>query len=434
VSTGDRYVLLGAARPRMDWFRSVSRWATTAALPAEFVKCVSAVEVAARLGSGRAFSGVILDGGLAGVDRDLLDQARDAGCAVVIIDDGRRTADWLAAGASAVLPHALDRGMLLDALATHARTVTRAEHTSPSLADEVSEVPWAGRLAAVCGSGGTGASTLAAALAQGLAAPGHWGRPVVLADLCRHADQAMIHDVGDIAPGIQELVDAHRLRALPPAEVQALTYDPPARPYSLLLGLRRAHHWSAVRPRAFEAALESLRCAFPVTVCDLDADLEGEDEGGSVDVEDRNAMTRLTVGRASVVFVVGRRGTTGLHGLVRVVADLVAFGVQPERIQPVVNMAPRSPRERAATAAAVADLLQPVAGRALASPVFTPVRRVDDSVRDAVGLPSPLPAVMAGAFGAVVRRDEARMRPVRAERGLVRVAPGSLGSWTEDVG
>lgn len=29
---GDRYVLLGLARPRADWFREVARWATSAAV------------------------------------------------------------------------------------------------------------------------------------------------------------------------------------------------------------------------------------------------------------------------------------------------------------------------------------------------------------------------------------------------------------------
>ena len=38
----------------------------------------------------------------------------------------------------------------------------------------------------------------------------HGGR-VLLADLALRADQAMIHDAGELGPGIQELVDAHRL-------------------------------------------------------------------------------------------------------------------------------------------------------------------------------------------------------------------------------
>ena len=43
--TGEHYVVLGVARPRATWFAEVGRWTTSAALPAEFVKCVSTEEV-----------------------------------------------------------------------------------------------------------------------------------------------------------------------------------------------------------------------------------------------------------------------------------------------------------------------------------------------------------------------------------------------------
>ena len=58
---GDRYVLLGLARPRAAWFRDVGRWATSAAIPAEFLKCVSVEELRARLGAGRSHSAVLLE-------------------------------------------------------------------------------------------------------------------------------------------------------------------------------------------------------------------------------------------------------------------------------------------------------------------------------------------------------------------------------------
>ncbi|MDP8970810.1 MAG: hypothetical protein M3N52_10035, partial [Actinomycetota bacterium] len=117
----ERFVLLGLARARSLWFREVARWATSAAIPAEFVKCVSAEELRSHLVSDRAFSAAILDGGLPAVDRDLIQAARDAGCPVVVIDDRRQARDWRSLGAAAVLPAELDRAQLLDALATHAQ-------------------------------------------------------------------------------------------------------------------------------------------------------------------------------------------------------------------------------------------------------------------------------------------------------------------------
>ena len=53
----DQFVVLGVARVRSTWFRELSQWSTSAALPVDFVKCISLDEVRARLGSGRAFSG-----------------------------------------------------------------------------------------------------------------------------------------------------------------------------------------------------------------------------------------------------------------------------------------------------------------------------------------------------------------------------------------
>src|SRR3954462_6786779 len=101
---GERFVAIGLARARSGWFSEVARWSTSAAIPVEFVKCVTVEEVRARLASGRAFSALLVDGGLSGVDRDLLDEARSCGCAVVVVHDGRVDRDWSLLGATTVLP------------------------------------------------------------------------------------------------------------------------------------------------------------------------------------------------------------------------------------------------------------------------------------------------------------------------------------------
>src|SRR5687767_5856859 len=116
---GERFVALGLAHARSGWFSELARWSTSAVIPIEFVKCVTLEEVRARLASGRAFSALLVDGGLSGVDRDLIDAAREGGCAVIVIEDDRVRRDWLALGASAVLPPELSRAGLLDVLETH---------------------------------------------------------------------------------------------------------------------------------------------------------------------------------------------------------------------------------------------------------------------------------------------------------------------------
>lgn len=422
----DRFVLLGLARPRAPWFAEVSRWATSATISAEFVKCVSAEELRARLASGRPWSAVLLDGAMPAVDRDLIAAAADAGCAAIVVyerDDAQR---WLGVGAVGVLPAGFDRGALLEVLDAVAETIGRPLAVTPSSA-AFADVGSSALVVAVCGAGGTGVSTSAAALAQGLAVT---GRSTVLADLARHAEQAMLHDVRDVVPGIQELVEAHRNGVPSATDVQALTFSIVDRGYSLLLGLRRSRYWPALRPRAFAMAFVSLQRAFDAVVYDVTADFESEGDAGSADVEERNVAARTAVLGADAVVVVGRPGVKGIHALVRVLGELTAVGVTPARILPVVTVAPRSPRARAEITAAVAVLARPVLGGAmLASPLFLPARPVEQALRDGAPLPAPLPARLVDAVDAVLRHAG----PVVHQPGEPQpIAAGSLGTFTTD--
>ncbi|HEX2043772.1 MAG TPA: hypothetical protein VHF24_14160 [Acidimicrobiales bacterium] len=438
---GERFVVLGLAQARSAWFRNLGQWSTSGALPTEFLKCLSAEEVRARLASGRPYSALLVDAGLPGVDRDLLATARAAGCATLVVDDGRTGRDWAALGAAAVLGAAFDRHDLVDALTAHARPIARGEARSGALAGPApppGPAAWRCPVAAVTGPGGTGVSTAAIALAQALGDDVRHGGLVCLADLRLHAEQAMLHDARDVLPSIQELVEAHRSGQPSADEVRAQAFAVEERGYHLLLGLRQARFWPALRRRAFDATFDSLRRAYRVLVCDVDPELEGEREGGSIDVEERNVMARTAMAEADLVFAVGLPSMKGVHALVRVVVELLAFGVRPDRIVPVVNRAPRSPRARAALTATVADLAEPAVARAteaagfvgLPNPVFLPERRIDEALRDGTRLPPGLGAPLAGAFAAV--RGRGAPAPGGAgEAGPERVRPGSLGRWTE---
>jgi hypothetical protein len=421
----ERYVVLGLAQARSSWFRAVAQWANSGTIPAEFVKCVSGEELRARLASGRPFSAVLVDAGLPALDRDLVDSARAAGCAAVAVDDRRGQRDWDDLGVVAVLPDFFDPKALLDVLREHAVMIGRGD----TLPGEPAAEPGAahGLVATVLGSGGTGVSTVAVALAQGLAADARHGGAVLLADLALHAEQAMLHDARDVVPGVQELVDAHRSRRVRPAEVRAFAFDVEERGYQLLLGLRQARAWAAIRPRAFEAAFESLLAAYGVVVCDTDADLEGEDEGGSIEVEERHVMGRTAAQRADVVFAVGQPGMKGTHALVRVLNELRTVGVHPGRVVPVVNRAPKGGRARSDLAATLAQLAGGD-GAAFAPAVFLPDRRVEEPLLDGVRLPGALTGPLTGAFRALVAAGSAGGAG-RAEPQPVR--PGSLGSWSD---
>lgn len=429
-----RFAVLGLAGARAGWFRSVGAWATTGALPAEFVKCVSAEEVRARLASGRRFSALVADAGLPGVDRDLCTAAGSAGCAVLVVDSDPNR-DWLALGAARVLPPGFGRDDLLSALGSVASPVARSGFDSDGITSRPPPPTWRGSAVVVTGPGGTGASTTAMALAQALGQDGGRDgqvRRVVLADLRLNAEQGMLHRCDDVVPGVQELVQAHRLGRLAPEAVRALTFDAADHGYHLLLGLPRARFWPALRPRAFEAAFDSLQGAYAVTVCDVDADLEGEDGGGSIEVEERNVMARTSIARADAVVVVGLPTVKGIHSLLRVMGDLAAFGVAAERVLPVLNRTPRSPRSRARLAATVADLGSAALCGLPGGLVFLPEREIETHVLEGSPLPGELGSLLVGALGALMQRvPEQPSGPVPSQP--ERVRPGSLGAWADQA-
>jgi MinD-like ATPase involved in chromosome partitioning or flagellar assembly len=431
--TTDRYVVLGLARARAAWFGQVARWATAAALPVDFIKTVSGEEVRARLRSGRRFSALLVDGGLAALDRDLIELAGRHGCAVIAIDDGRSARSWRDLGVAAVLA-ADERSVLLDALRAVAQPIARRED-APAASDAAEPGPtrWRGRSVAVTGSGGVGRSTLAMALAAGLATDPRDAGLVVLADLALHAQQALLHDAGDVVPGVVELAEAYRGTALDATAVRSMCFSVPGG-YDVLLGLRRHRDWTALRPRALAAALDGVRRAYRVVVSDVDPDVEGEAECGSLDVEDRNLLARTALRDADVVLVVGLPGVAGVHAHLRVVRELVEFGIAGARIVPVVNRAPRGPRQRAELGAALAGPLLAAAcpGVTLAStPIFVPERRrLDDVTRDGAFLPQQIVRPLAVAVRALLDRTPELPTPPAPEP--VAVAPGSLGSWSAD--
>ncbi len=431
--SADRYVVAGLAHVRSSWFVEVSRWATVGSLPIEFVKCVSPEELRARLVAGRPFSAALLDGRLPAVDRDLLALLDGHGAAALVVTDGPSTVDWSSLGAAAVLTTPLERGALLDALVAHSRPVSPVARSMPASTADGTTRAWRGPLVAVTGRPGTGVSTVAAATAQALADDPRHAGDVVLTDLARHAAQAVLHDARDVVPGIQELVEAHRSGRPTTQEIRGLTFDVAPRGYRLLLGLRRHRDWVTLRTEAFGAAVDGLRSAARVVVADVDHDLEGEAETGSFDIEDRNLMARRSVADAAVVVVVASPTTTGLAGLVHHLTDLRAAGLPGARTLVVLNRAPRRPRQRAELARTVADLTgattddDPYVG-----PVFVPERRaLDDIHRDVARFPSSVTAPLGTAVRALLDTLDPRQHD-DAEAQPTPIAPGSLGSFTED--
>jgi hypothetical protein len=441
--TGERFRVLGLAQARAGWFREVSRWSTSAAIPVDFIKCVSLDELTARLQGGRVFSAVLIDAGVSGLDRDLVDRAREAGAASLVVDDGHTRRNWAGLGIGAVLPASFDRALLLTTLLETSRPIRGAEATAGRVEPLVT-AGWRGRLVAVTGPAGGGSSTVAMAAAQGLGRSGpacgavgdadEVGRQVLLADLALHADLALLHDAGDIVPGLQELVEAHGGGLPSTDEVRSLTFFSQERGYHLLLGLRRHRDWTVLRPRAVQAGLDGLLRTFETVVADVDSDVEGDEEVGSVDVEERNLLARSTLSRADLVLVTAAATIGGLRRLVLTLDELVRFGIGPDRLQPVLSRAPRRPRARAELTAAVAELGRAVASDlgALASPLFVAERAgLDQLHRSGSQLPRSLVEPVTAAVSARLAGRPVLPAGIQAFEPTP-VVPGSLGAWSDD--
>jgi hypothetical protein len=430
--TVDRWVVLGLAHPRAGWFSELARWSTTAAIPVDFVKCVSPHEVKARLAGGRAYSALLVGGDVAGLDRDLVDCVRSSGAAVIVVGP---VADrnWAELGVAGVLPEMVDRVNLLAALREHASPIPRIASLIAAAPVEADPDRY-GRLIAVTGIGGGGSSVVAMSMAQAFSSEPGESASVLLADLALDADLGMLHDTREVMPGVQELVEAHQAGRLPDDQVRSLAFDAVGRGYHLLLGLRRHRDWTAIRPRSFAASLDGLLRSYRMVIADIDPDVEGEGLTGSLDIEDRNTMARATTARADLVVVVGLPTTKGLHALTRTIRSLIAVDVDPERIVAVCNRAPRGPRRRAEVVAALAALLGPDdTAHRVGNPVFLAERGdVEDSIRDGVGLPIALGRPLRAELVRRFEQNPPHHPSVPEEPELV--VPGSLGSWTEEAG
>ena len=439
MATNERFVVLGVAPVRREWFRRVGRWANDATLPVEFIKCISTTEVMSRLESGRPFSALLADASSSGLDRDVLDLANAVGCSPIIVDHGLVDRDWNELGARAVIPERFEasdlRALLEEVAQPIGRTVSAADHTTITDPSATSQ----GRIVAVTGAGGLGTSTMAMALAQGMASLGSH-QPLLLADMALRSSQAMFHDARDVVPGLTELVESHRLGVPNASDAASTIHSFPERGYDLLLGLRHERDWVSITPRALSATWTTLTTRYLTTICDITGDFDGALETGSNDIEDRNRLARMAASHADVVTVVGAPGAWGVHHLVRTMLSLGELGVASGRLVPIINHAPRNARSRSALTRAVGELLRTRISQPelVPTPIFLPTRRnLEATLRDGDPIPGSLATPLASAIAAILERDRVHRpddAPSQLEPAGVPVAPGSLGTWSDEDG
>jgi len=433
-----RPVIAALGGPRADWPTVVARWATSGMISADMTHCLTADELRALVGSGMLPSIVLVDAAAAGLDRDLVGAARRTGAMVVGVHCDGTVRDWEALGCDDVIDPPSEPAAVVHLLERLGR---RPRATPPEVTRAMfrrADEQGAGRLVAVTGSGGVGASTVSMLLAQGLA---QQGAAVGLVDGCRRASHSLYHDIRRPTPGLQELVEAHAAADIGPAEVRRML-RPTSRGYSVLPGLRRHRDWTVLRGAAVRATLESLRRTYDWVVVDIDHDVDREATTGSFDVEDRHSVSVGCVRRAAVLLVVGTTDMQGLHRSLTLTEDLVDAGAARDALVPVLNRMRRSRVHRAAVLSTHADLRGLDAGRGGGasdhvrgegrSPVVVPVlRRLEAAHRDVAPLPSAAAVQLARRVRALAGSTS---RPTEALDTAVPLDRGSIGTHLTSQG
>ncbi|HEY5888289.1 MAG TPA: hypothetical protein VIT24_11210 [Acidimicrobiales bacterium] len=372
-----RHRVATLGRPGPAWPRAIARWGSGATLPLDTTTCVSAEELRALLETATVDLAIV-EAGMPGVDRVLADAVRRAGAALAVVDGPGLDTTRDRLEPDAILAADFDPEALAAVLHGQARR-RPGRPPQPVPADDPQPL---GRLVAVTGPPGVGASTVAQALAA------HHTRQArtLLADLALDADQHLRHGVRPGHDGVFELAEA--LRHAPPADLVPPTADLVAG-YDLLCGLRRRQEWTALSTVVADHVIEVLRRSHPLVVADVPADLDGRAESGSLDLEERNALARATLPVAAVVVVVGRWTTTGVHRLVRTLVDLNRHGIDHDRLQPVLNDAPTSAVRQALACRTLGALLTEVDGGPWRDPAcLAHDRGVEACVREARSLPA----------------------------------------------
>lgn len=394
----------GLASPRSEWFFDLARWATAAAIPVDFVKCMAAAEFRSRLERGEQYSALLVGDDVKGVTRDLVDTIRSCGGVVIVVGD-MHSYPWIDFEVSTSLSERFTREELLSTLSDYATPLVN----TTILARQESGLPadWQGDFVAVTGSNNAGASTLAMALAQNLAAEASNRGMVLLADLALNADQSVLHDCRDIMPGLQDMIEACGNGWQGYNRLRSFLFEPFGRGYHLLLGLRKHSDWTTLSSDALEVVLDGLTRSYRFVVGDTDCDIEGEHNTGSADIERRNCLARTAITRCDTIVVVGTGDMLGLRSLIRTTLHLAENGVATGRILPVINRCARSsniytrsltrslsghtciPQNKKEVTRAFSELLEHTAAEDVSPPICIPAhRKVEPALRDGVALPS----------------------------------------------
>ena len=293
-------------------------------------RCADMTEVLASAATGRARA-LVVDGTLRRLDTDAVQRLQTSGVAVVGVHaagDQRARQRLEMLGINALVADDAGPAVLLE---RSRQAIVDLEHWAappasgadpqralppPAIPPVAVEPPPPSRLGSVVAvwgpTGAPGRSTVAAGIADALAAAGH---PTLLADADPYGGVlASAFGVLDESPGLAGACRLASTGRLAPPDLDALCWSITPT-LKLLTGISRADRWPELRPSALPTVLAAARTLAPVTVVDTGFCIEADEE------------------LSFDSFAPRRNGITpGMERLVRALADLGEMlpSVRPE--------------------------------------------------------------------------------------------------------
>lgn len=343
-----RYVLLGLEAAGATWPATLRDLVTSRDADDEYLPCDGPADLLSRLATGRRFSAVLVDQRATGLDREMVRRSLAADCPVIVVGGPADAPRLAGLGATVHVPDPDDGGSIGDdalavALADHAHPIGPVDDLrfGPRIEDR-SRSGWTGRLVAVTGPGGSGASTVARALAAGLVDDPRLRGEVLLVDACLQADQAHLHGIDEPADDLRAATQAHRGGDPDGATLRRLLVEPPGCRYRLLPGIRRRGDWPAIGGPTLAAALRNLRDHHLATVVDVDPMVDLAPVHQPVGPATPGEPSRIVVELADLVVLV-HHDDAPRRAADRVVADLLEAGLPSDRL---VRLEVGGPRRR----------------------------------------------------------------------------------------
>ena len=184
----------------------------------------------------------------------------------------------------------------------------------------------------VMGVGGSGATTLAMALAQSFAGENR----VTLVDLVVEGSQRMYHDIDVMQPGITEAIAGRRVMKVGEDYFERFKIPILERGYLLMLSISHQSQLEALRRSDIGEAIGRLKRTSDITIFDLDSNFTASDLRDSSDTS-LSAPTEEALGEVDALILVVNEDFRSLHRGANLGRRLVEEGFKPSMIAIVNN-------------------------------------------------------------------------------------------------